>query len=104
MILGHLTSSVGNVVGDITGLNKPSSKKTITGSVVMVKKNVLDFSALHSTVADSLFELVGNQVTLQLVSAENPDSGSFHSKFPNKSFFFRYYRNNNGVNVYWVVL
>ncbi|TYI70850.1 hypothetical protein E1A91_D08G251900v1 [Gossypium mustelinum] len=72
MILGNLASSVGNVVGDITGLNKPS-KNTITGSVVIVKKNVLDFTAVHSTVADSLFELLGNQVSLQLVSAENPD-------------------------------
>ncbi|TYH59974.1 hypothetical protein ES332_D08G260200v1 [Gossypium tomentosum] len=72
MILGNLASSVGNVVGDITGLNKPS-KNTTTGSVVIVKKNVLDFTAVHSTVADSLFELLGNQVSLQLVGAENPD-------------------------------
>ncbi|PPD89159.1 hypothetical protein GOBAR_DD13881 [Gossypium barbadense] len=72
MILGNLASSVGNVVGDITGLNKPS-KNTITGSVVIVKKNVLDFTAVHSTVADSLFELLCNQVSLQLVGAENPD-------------------------------
>ncbi|KAA3468686.1 linoleate 9S-lipoxygenase 6-like [Gossypium australe] len=71
MVLGDLASSIGNVVSDITGINKTT--KTVTGSVVLVKKNFLDFTSLTSTVVDGLFELLGNGVTLQLVSAENTD-------------------------------
>ncbi|KAL1060185.1 hypothetical protein V6Z11_1Z118900 [Gossypium hirsutum] len=58
-------------ISDITGINKTT--KTVTGSVVLVKKNFLDFTSLTSTVVDGLFELLGNGVTLQLVSAENTD-------------------------------
>ncbi|XP_022720104.1 linoleate 9S-lipoxygenase 6-like [Durio zibethinus] len=71
MILGGVLDSVGKVVNGVTGNKK--SEKTITGSVVLVKKNVLDFTAVLSTVADGVFELVGQGVTLQLVSAENAD-------------------------------
>lgn len=83
MVLGDLASSIGNVVSGVTGINKTT--KTVTGSVVLVKKNFLDFTSLTSTVADGLFELLGNGVTLQLVSAENTDPGSFHCQL---LFFF----------------
>ncbi|WRX25635.1 hypothetical protein QQP08_018122 [Theobroma cacao] len=38
-----------------------------------MKKNVLDFNVLGSSAVDSVHELVGQQVTLQLISAENAD-------------------------------
>ncbi|XP_021282571.1 linoleate 9S-lipoxygenase 6-like [Herrania umbratica] len=61
---------LGGVLNEITG-NKKSEK--IKGTVVLMKKNVLDFSALGSSAVDSVLELVGQQVTLQLISAENAD-------------------------------
>ncbi|XVF06081.1 hypothetical protein REPUB_Repub06bG0017600 [Reevesia pubescens] len=70
MSLGSAFNIVDKVVDGVTGGNK---KSVITGSVVIVKKNVLDLTAIHSTVADSVFELLGQGVTLQLVSAENAD-------------------------------
>ncbi|EOY11318.1 Lipoxygenase 1-like protein [Theobroma cacao] len=38
-----------------------------------MKKNVSDFNVLGSSAVDSVHELVGQQVTLQLISAENAD-------------------------------
>ncbi|XWS64537.1 hypothetical protein CRYUN_Cryun05aG0012600 [Craigia yunnanensis] len=71
MILGGMLNAAGNVVNEVTGKNK--SKKTIRGSVVLVKKNVLDFTSVYGTAADSVYEFLGQGVTLQLVSAENAD-------------------------------
>ncbi|XVE89674.1 hypothetical protein DITRI_Ditri20bG0014900 [Diplodiscus trichospermus] len=67
MILGGVL----NAINEVTG--KKKSQKTITGSVVLMKKNVLDFNAIHATLADGFFELLGQGVTLQLVSADVAD-------------------------------
>ncbi|XP_052192645.1 probable linoleate 9S-lipoxygenase 5 [Diospyros lotus] len=45
----------------------------IKGSVVLMKKNLLDFSDLVASAADRFDEIRGNKVSLQLVSAVNGD-------------------------------
>jgi linoleate 9S-lipoxygenase len=47
----------------------------IKGSVVLMKKNVLDFKDLSASFLDNLHEFVGKRVSLQLVSAVNGDPG-----------------------------
>lgn len=47
--------------------------KTIIGRVVLVKKNLLDINDLSSSVLDRVHELLGKNVTLQLISAHHPD-------------------------------
>ncbi|GMN43851.1 hypothetical protein TIFTF001_013046 [Ficus carica] len=49
-------------------------KKEIKGSVVLMKKNVLEFNDFHASIIDRVHELFGNGVTLQLISAVNGDS------------------------------
>ncbi|XP_021282192.1 linoleate 9S-lipoxygenase 6-like [Herrania umbratica] len=61
---------LGGVLNELTGKKK---SQTIKGTVVLMKKNVLDFNAFGSSAVDNVLELVGQQVTMQLVSAQNAD-------------------------------
>ncbi|PON59873.1 Lipoxygenase [Trema orientale] len=60
----------GKVVDTITGNNG----KKIKGSVVLIKKNVLDFNAIGSSVIDRVGDFLGNGVSLQLVSSDHGDA------------------------------
>ena len=51
--------------------------KKIKGTVLLMKKSVLDFDDLKASVLDGLHELLGNKVSLQLISAVNGDPGEF---------------------------
>ncbi|KAF5463410.1 hypothetical protein F2P56_019327 [Juglans regia] len=48
-------------------------KKKIKGSVVLMKKKVLDLNDIHASVLDRLLELFDRRVSLQLISAVNCD-------------------------------
>ncbi|XP_042517026.1 probable linoleate 9S-lipoxygenase 5 [Macadamia integrifolia] len=48
-------------------------KKKIKGSVVLMKKNVLDFNDLHASVLDRVHEFLGKGVSIQLISAVHCD-------------------------------
>jgi hypothetical protein len=49
----------------------------IKGTVVLMKKNVLDLNDLHASVLDRVHELLGKRVSLQLISADNCEPGEF---------------------------
>lgn len=52
--------------------------KKIKGTVVLMKKNVLDFNDFNASVLDRVDELLGQRISLQLVSADNIDpTGEF---------------------------
>ncbi|GAB4855547.1 hypothetical protein Ancab_024167 [Ancistrocladus abbreviatus] len=53
--------------------NKKMNSGKISGTVVLMKKNVLDFNDFHAGVLDRVHELLGKKVSLQLVSAVNGD-------------------------------
>ncbi|KAK3000405.1 hypothetical protein RJ639_020401 [Escallonia herrerae] len=53
--------------------NGGKSKKKIRGTVVLMKKNVLDFNDFNASVLDRVHELLGEKVSLQLVSAVHAD-------------------------------
>ena len=59
-----------SIIGAINGEN---DRKKIRGTVVLMKKNVLDFNDLSASVLDRVHELVGQGVSLQLVSAVHAD-------------------------------
>ncbi|KAJ4955527.1 hypothetical protein NE237_012310 [Protea cynaroides] len=48
-------------------------KKMIKGSVVLMKKNVLDLNDLQASALDRVYEFFGKGVSLQLISAANGD-------------------------------
>lgn len=50
--------------------------KKIQGTVFLMKKNVAEITDLGALVSDDLHELFRNQVSLQLVSAQNSDSAA----------------------------
>ncbi|XP_023747615.1 probable linoleate 9S-lipoxygenase 5 isoform X2 [Lactuca sativa] len=56
--------------------------KMIIGKVVLVKKNKLDINDLSSSALDRLHELVGKNVTLQLISSshKHPSTGNLRGK------------------------
>ncbi|KAI4355474.1 hypothetical protein L6164_004246 [Bauhinia variegata] len=62
---------------DILGLNKGTQ---IKGTVVLMRRNVLDFNDFGATAIDNLTEFLGQGVSLQLVSANNVDSGNLKGK------------------------
>ena len=56
-----------------------SKKRKIKGAVVLMKKNVLDFNDFHASFLDRVHELLGQGVSLQLISAVNVDPGELLS-------------------------
>ncbi|KAJ0982691.1 hypothetical protein J5N97_010946 [Dioscorea zingiberensis] len=54
-------------------LEEEKKKMKVKGTVVLMKKNVLDFTDFHDSLLDRLHELLGNGVSFQLVSSTNGD-------------------------------
>ncbi len=78
-----------SIIGDDDDDN--GSNKKIEGTVVFMKKNVLDFNDFNASVIDSVKELLGQRVSLQLISAVNGDPGNYFlifSNFNNASTIF----------------
>jgi len=55
-----------------------TSMHIIRGTVIVTKKNVLDFNDLSASLLDRLHEFVGKRVSLQLISAVQADPGQFY--------------------------
>nr|XP_009406046.1 PREDICTED: linoleate 9S-lipoxygenase 6-like [Musa acuminata subsp. malaccensis] len=74
-VVGGVAGGVGDVVGGILGVSKGVQVK---GTVVLMPKNVLDFNDLAGNVIDGLFDILGQNVTFQLVSATvgDPNNGN----------------------------
>ncbi|XP_020211492.1 probable linoleate 9S-lipoxygenase 5 [Cajanus cajan] len=53
-----------------------NKNECIRGTVILMKKNVLDFNDLSASLLDRLHEFVGKRVSLQLISAVQPDPGN----------------------------
>uniref|UniRef100_A0A2N9EUM8 Uncharacterized protein n=2 Tax=Fagus sylvatica TaxID=28930 RepID=A0A2N9EUM8_FAGSY len=66
-----------NIINKITGNDDDDNgnNKKIEGTVVLMKKNVLDFNDFNASVLDRFHELLGKRVSLQLISAVNADPG-----------------------------
>lgn len=64
-----------NIIGDLTGGLKNAQLK---GSVVLMRKNVLDFNDFGATVVDGITEFLGRGVTCQLISSTFVDSSESH--------------------------
>ncbi|KAK1583692.1 hypothetical protein Q3G72_026153 [Acer saccharum] len=56
---------LGNIVDNITGENN-GTKEKVQGTVVLMKKNVLDFNDFPASLLDDVHELVGQRVSMQL--------------------------------------
>lgn len=70
MMMMMMKKKLLSIVSAITGEN---DKKKIEGTVVLMKKNVLDFNDFNASVLDRVHELLGQGVSLQLVSAVHGD-------------------------------
>lgn len=66
-----------NIINKITGNDDDDNgnNKKIEGTVVLMKKNVLDFNDFNASVLDGFLELLGQKVSFQLISAVNGDPG-----------------------------
>ncbi|XP_042991694.1 probable linoleate 9S-lipoxygenase 5 [Carya illinoinensis] len=72
MLKNIIDAITGDDGGDNTIIKcKNGQCKKIEGTVVLMKKNVLDFNDFHASVLDRVHELFGQRVSLQLVSAVN---------------------------------
>ncbi|XP_050375020.1 probable linoleate 9S-lipoxygenase 5 [Argentina anserina] len=52
---------------------KVSESKKIRGTVVLMKKNVLDFNDMKASLLDRIHEFLGKGVSMQLISATHPE-------------------------------
>ncbi|CAN1129293.1 Probable linoleate 9S-lipoxygenase 5 [Linum perenne] len=73
------------------GSSSSSSRKKILGTVVLMKKNVLDLHDAKASFLDRIHELLGKGVSLQLISSL-PDPGHLLSLLPLPVF------------IYWLIL
>ena len=66
-----------SIVNAFTGENHSDDNKTkrIKGTVVLMKKNVLDFNDFSASFLDRVHEFLGRGVSLQLISSVHADSG-----------------------------
>jgi len=80
-----------NIVNVFTGEDK--LRHRVKGTVVLMKKNVLDFNDFSASFLDRLHEFVGKRVSLQLVSAVNVDPGQFTSSLMNLDLFIPLFSN-----------
>ena len=60
-------------------VEESKEKKKIKGTVILMKKNVLDMHDLKASLLDRVYELLGKGVSLQLISAVHSDPGKFLS-------------------------
>ena len=49
--------------------------KKIKGKVILMKKGLLDFHDMKASLLDRIHEILGKGVSIQLISAVNPDPG-----------------------------
>ncbi|MED6138156.1 Linoleate 9S-lipoxygenase 1 [Stylosanthes scabra] len=63
------------IMNAVTGGGGDDHRQTVKGTVVLMKKNVLDFNDFSASLLDRLHEFLGNRVSLQLISSVNADHG-----------------------------
>ncbi|KAI7747808.1 hypothetical protein M8C21_005344, partial [Ambrosia artemisiifolia] len=71
----------------LSGKKHVSNKRTtatVKGKVVLMKKNVLDFTDLGASIVDRAFELFGQHISIQFISATHPDPGSSEDRLRGK--------------------
>lgn len=72
-----------------------SPTKKIKATVVLMRKNVLDFNDFNASIIDNLSDFLGQKVSVELVSSSQADQGQFllllslHFFSPPSSFPFR---------------
>lgn len=66
--------------------NRRRETKKIRGTVVLMKKNILDLSDMGSSLLDRVHELMGRGVSLQLISSVHVDPGQFLYNHTNFNF------------------
>ncbi|XP_062214879.1 putative linoleate 9S-lipoxygenase 3 [Phragmites australis] len=66
---------IGGIIGELTGANKHAR---IKGTVVLMRKNVLDLNDFGATIIDGISEFLGKGVTCQLISSTlvDPNNGN----------------------------
>lgn len=52
-------------------------RKKVKGTIVLMKKNVLDFTDVNASVLDGVLEFLGRRVSFQLISTSVHDNGKY---------------------------
>jgi linoleate 9S-lipoxygenase len=58
---------LGGLIDNLTGASKDHGR--LKGTVVMMRKNVLDLNDFGATIIDGVSELIGKGITCQLISS-----------------------------------
>lgn len=60
---------------NVKAVDDGKKKKKIKGTVVLMKKNLLDFNDMRASAIDRVYELLGKGVSIQLISADHSEPG-----------------------------
>lgn len=77
-------------------LSASGKKAKLKGSAVVLSRKVLDASDLHAIVVDNIYEIFGNSITCQLISATVTDPSS-HLCLPCISVCFQQAKQSMGL-------
>lgn len=75
----HLVKMLSGIIDGLTGANKQARLK---GTVVLMRKNVLDLNDFGATVIDGITEFLGKGVTCQLISSTFVDASEYTAPPP----------------------
>ena len=70
----RVVKMLSGIIDGLTGANKHARLK---GTVVLMRKNVLDLNDFGATVIDSISEFLGKGVTCQLISSSLVDASEY---------------------------
>ena len=65
-----------NIVNLVCGEKHAGKKTKVKGKVVLMKKNLLDFNDLGASLLDRAYELFGQNISIQFISATHADPRS----------------------------
>jgi len=71
--------NIGQIMGGRELFGGHDDSKKVKGTVVMMNKNVLDFTDLASSLTGKIFDVLGQKVSFQLISSVQSDPGKLRT-------------------------
>ncbi|CAH9073721.1 unnamed protein product [Cuscuta epithymum] len=68
----------------VDALTPAAQKKTVKGTAVLMRKNVLDFNDFNGSIVDNISDILGQKVSIEFISSAQPSSASTGNRLTGK--------------------